>query len=217
MVEQAGEAAAGPASLLFRYLLQERMRERFRPGLRILDLGCGTGDDALWLASIGASVLGLDTSADAVQQARRAAAAAGLGTRVRFEVRRPDELRLQDGSFGGAYAAPGALDSADLSALARPLAAVLREGASVLVTVPAPRPAVARLGARGRAQRSLGAEFVWRRGFGVGVVLAARTPETWAAAHPQTFATLAVLERLVRAAPVLRDLGDHLVLDGARR
>jgi SAM-dependent methyltransferase len=214
---EAREPATGPAARLFRYVLQERMRARFRPGIRILDLGCGTGEDALWLAALGASVLGLDTSPAAVQEARRAAAAAGLGTRVRFEVRRPDELRLQDGSFGGAFGAPGALDAAGLALLARPLAAVLREGSPVLLSLPAPRPAAARIGARRSAERALGPEFTWRAGFGLGVLLSGTTPASWAAAHPQTFGALAVLERFARAAPVLRDFGDHLVLDGARR
>ena len=214
---EAREPAATPAARLFRYVLQERMRERFRPGIRILDLGCGAGEDALWLAALGASVLGLDTSPAAVQEARRAGAAAGVGTRVRFEVRRPDELRLQDGSFGGAFAGPGALDGADLALLARPLAAVLREGSPVLLSLPAPRPAAARIGARQSAQRTLGPEFTWRAGFGLGVLLSATTPTSWAAAYPQTFGALAVLERFARGAPLLRDFGDHLVLDGARR
>lgn len=209
--------APGPAARLFRYVLQERMRERFRPGIRILDLGCGAGEDALWLAALGASVLGLDTSPAAVQEARRAAAAAGLGTRVRFEVRRPDELRLQDGSFGGAFAAPGALDGADLRSLARPLGAVLHEGSPVLLSLRAPRPAAARIGMRQRAQGALGPEFTWRAGFGLGVVMPGTTSMSWAATHPQTFGALALLERFARDAPWLRDLGDHLVLDGVRR
>jgi SAM-dependent methyltransferase len=208
---------SGPAALLFRYVLQERMRGRFRPGARVLNLGCGTGEDAVWLASFGATVLGLDVAPSAVQQARRAAAAAGLGTRVRFEVRRPDALRLEDGTFDGAFAAPGALDWIELAAVGRALAAVLREGAPALVTVPAPRPALARVGARRRAERSLGAEFTWRKGFGIGVLLPGGTSSSWAAGRPHAFALLATLERLVRSVPVLRDLGDHLVLDGTRR
>ncbi|HEY7510402.1 MAG TPA: class I SAM-dependent methyltransferase [Vicinamibacteria bacterium] len=212
----ADEAQAGAAALLYRYVLQERMRARFRPGTRVLNLGCGGGEDALWLASFGASVLGLDPSEAAVQRARRAGIAAGVGTRVRFEVRRADELRVQDGSFDGAFAAPGALAGVELPVAGRALAAVLREGAPVLVSVSAPRPALARLGARQRAQRSLGPAFAWRRGFGIGVVLPGGASSTWAARSPHAFAALALLERFARDAPVWRDLGDHLILDGAR-
>jgi SAM-dependent methyltransferase len=217
MAEAPASSTPGPATLLFRHVLQERMRARFRPGIRVLNLGCGAGEDALWLASIGTSVLGLDPSLGRVQQARRAAAAAGTGSRVRFEVRRAHELRLEDGTFDAAFVAPGALDGTELGALRQPLAAVLRAGAPVLVSVPAPRPAVARLGARQRAQETLGLEFTWRRGFGLGIVLARDTSEAWAAARPQAFAVLAMLERAARDAAFLRDLGDHLVLAGMRR
>ena len=56
------------------------------PG-RALDLGCGEGGDALWLAAHGWQVLGVDISPTAVTRARDAAAAAGLGPeQARFEV-----------------------------------------------------------------------------------------------------------------------------------
>ncbi|WP_378148305.1 class I SAM-dependent methyltransferase [Cnuibacter sp. UC19_7] len=43
-----------------------------------LDLGCGEGGDALWLAQRGWRVTGLDISPTAISRARDAAAAAGL-------------------------------------------------------------------------------------------------------------------------------------------
>lgn len=54
------------------------------PG-RALDLGCGEGADAVWLAEQGWDVTGIDISATAVARATAAAAKAGLGDdRVRF-------------------------------------------------------------------------------------------------------------------------------------
>jgi len=53
-----------------------------RPGVRILDIGCGTGEDALHLAGHGASVVGIDASAAMVRVARAKLAGAGLGTRA---------------------------------------------------------------------------------------------------------------------------------------
>ena len=55
------------------------------PG-RALDLGCGEGADALWLAARGWTVTGLDISATALRRADEAARRAGLADRVRWEV-----------------------------------------------------------------------------------------------------------------------------------
>src|SRR5689334_24179740 len=41
----------------------------FAPGQRVLDLGCGTGDDAIHLASRGVYVVGIDASAAMVNEA----------------------------------------------------------------------------------------------------------------------------------------------------
>ena len=62
---------------------------------KILDIGCGAGDNALYLASRGHSVMGVDYSAAAIQRARQAAAERGL--RAEFKVASifalsPDEL-----------------------------------------------------------------------------------------------------------------------------
>jgi methyl halide transferase len=52
------------------------------PG-RALDIGCGTGTNALWLAAHGFDVVGVDVSLLAIERARSKAAGA---TRCRFEV-----------------------------------------------------------------------------------------------------------------------------------
>ncbi len=50
-----------------------------------LDLGCGEGGDALWLASRGWRVTGVDISATALERAATRAAEAGLAEQVAFE------------------------------------------------------------------------------------------------------------------------------------
>src|ERR1700726_2598075 len=50
----------------------------FRAGDRVLDLGCGTGDDALHLMSQGIGVIGIDASRQMVEVARGRGVAARL-------------------------------------------------------------------------------------------------------------------------------------------
>jgi cyclopropane-fatty-acyl-phospholipid synthase len=67
------------------------------PGQRVLDIGCGWGGLALYLAKeCGVSVTGLTLSTEQLRVAERRAAAAGLGDRVRFELR---DYREMQGSF----------------------------------------------------------------------------------------------------------------------
>lgn len=54
------------------------------PG-RALDLGCGEGADAVWLAENGWEVVAVDVSATALNRARIAAGQHGVASRIRFE------------------------------------------------------------------------------------------------------------------------------------
>lgn len=57
--------------------------ESLAPG-RALDLGCGEGADAIWLARHGWEVVGVDVSPTALSRAAQDAAAAGVADRIRF-------------------------------------------------------------------------------------------------------------------------------------
>jgi SAM-dependent methyltransferase len=63
----------------------------------VLDIGCGLGDNAIYLASRGHSVTGLDGSAAAIEEARRRAAAAGVT--VTFDVADATDLSGYEGRF----------------------------------------------------------------------------------------------------------------------
>ncbi len=59
-----------------------------RPGMKVLDIGCGWGGLALYLASeCGVDVTGLTLSTEQLKVAQRRAAAAGLSDRVHFHLR----------------------------------------------------------------------------------------------------------------------------------
>jgi demethylmenaquinone methyltransferase/2-methoxy-6-polyprenyl-1,4-benzoquinol methylase len=63
------------------------VEENVRAGLRVLEIGCGTGALTLLAAAEGADVVGFDVSAGMLSVARRKIGAAGLAGRVRFEER----------------------------------------------------------------------------------------------------------------------------------
>ncbi|MER6949594.1 methyltransferase domain-containing protein [Nonomuraea sp. NPDC000554] len=55
------------------------------PAGAALDLGCGEGGDAVWLAGLGWQVTAVDVSATALSRAAAAAEAAGLEARIDFQ------------------------------------------------------------------------------------------------------------------------------------
>src|SRR5512136_2898731 len=57
----------------------------FLPGSRLLDLGCGTGIDAVYLAARGYEIVAVDWSPQMAEHARTRAAEAGLLGRIQVE------------------------------------------------------------------------------------------------------------------------------------
>jgi SAM-dependent methyltransferase len=225
---------ANPIGLLLRQLVQARLEALFRRGDRVLDLGCGTGEDSLMLAARGVRVVGIDASPERIAQAREKASERGLGPEeCRFEVRGAENLDAAGSAFDGAYSTSGALSSADLPRTGAALAAALRPGAAVVISLlgPWPLPAVIRRtltgmgdSRRGRAcptlaqaRAALGAGLDWTDAYAFGVLVPGPDQERWVTHHPQAFGMLAALERAVRRWPGLRQLGDYTVLEGRRK
>lgn len=76
-----------------------------RPGMRVLDLGCGPGSITLGLAETVApgEVVGVDLQPSQVAQAQALGAARGM-MNARFEVADVYRLPFPDGSFDAAFA-----------------------------------------------------------------------------------------------------------------
>jgi len=56
---------------VLRAMVQERLAANFHGTQRVLELGCGTGEDALWLARTGVEVVATDASAEMIETASR--------------------------------------------------------------------------------------------------------------------------------------------------
>ena len=83
--------------------------------VQILDLGCGLGNNAIYLGSKGHKVLGVDFSADAVREAKRRLKDAGSPATDNVTFQLADALRLKTGLAGQQFDC--LLDSALLHAL----------------------------------------------------------------------------------------------------
>ena len=68
-------------------------------GRSVLDLGCGQGEEAVYLATLGAHVTAIDISEVGVDIARRRAVHNGVADRVRAIVMRADPTSFADASF----------------------------------------------------------------------------------------------------------------------
>ena len=98
-----------------------------RPGDRVLDACCGTGDLALAAHEAGGRVTGLDFSAPMLERARRKSDA--------IEWVRGDllELPFEDGSFDAATVGFGVRNVADLGRALAELRRVLRQGGRLAI------------------------------------------------------------------------------------
>ena len=129
---------------MLRGAVHRHLADLAKPGDRVLELGCGTGEDALWLARRGARVTATDASRGMLRVAAAKAEAAGLGERISFS--RLDLERIGDapsegldGGFDAALANFGVLNCLpDRRAVAERLAGWLRPGGRAAVVVMSP-------------------------------------------------------------------------------
>ena len=110
----------------------------FAPASRLIDLGCGTGLDAVRMASLGHSVTATDWSGQMIARTRERAACAALSGRIEALPIGAHELERLEGQgvYDGAYSNLGPLNCVpDLRAVARECARLLKPGGALVFTV----------------------------------------------------------------------------------
>jgi len=202
-----------------------------RVGDRILDLGCGTGEDAVRFARHGVRVTGIDASAEMVRIAR----SRGVDARV-HRIEESGDLQL---SLDGAISIFGALNCVpDLSALREPLAEMIAPGGYLAICVMGrfclwetiwyllhgdPRKAARRW--KGRASSSLGLKIYYPSmkeitnsfapafrlvsSAGIGILV----PPSFVRGLSNTWLRrFDTIDRRIAACPAVAGLGDHRIL-----
>jgi demethylmenaquinone methyltransferase/2-methoxy-6-polyprenyl-1,4-benzoquinol methylase len=99
-----------------------------RPGQRVLDLACGTGDIALMTATKGARAIGLDLTPRMIELARAKAGASPGGGEVRWMVGDMGRLPIAPASVDLVTTGYGLRNVPDLTAALAEIARVLRPG-----------------------------------------------------------------------------------------
>jgi SAM-dependent methyltransferase len=225
----------------------------FTAGQRILELNCGTGIDAVFLADRGVRVLACDIAPRMIALAeRRAKLIKGSGM-IDFRALATENIEVleKEGSFDGAFSNFSGLNCVeDLPTVAEKLARLLRPGARLVLCMIGrfvpweiawymahgnPRRAflrfkkvtVGRIGeaavvsVRYPSVRKLADIFV--PGFrltkmqGIGITLPPSYLEHWAQKFPLVLKRLASLDRRIGCLPLVRSMGDCVLLQFERR
>ncbi len=135
------EIGGNPAMQYMRQVSLSALCAAFRPGQRVLEIGCGTGEEAIALGRLGVEVLATDVSAEMVALARRKVIETGLDRAVQVRQMAASELfslvnEMGERTFQGAYSSFGALNGEpDLSVVGAALARLLAPGSHVVVSV----------------------------------------------------------------------------------
>jgi len=122
-----------------RQSITKALHETFKQGDRIIELGCGTGDDAIDLATQGCEIIATDPSSKMIEIASKKASTSRAGRNVRFLVggganwlRDPAGMPT-DIVFDGGYANFSLSYEPDLPSVSEALASWLRPGGRLLI------------------------------------------------------------------------------------
>ncbi len=124
---------------MYRQVVWDRLAQLLRGGESVLEVNCGTGVDAVWLARRGHRVLATDVAPAMVSRARAAADGAGVSDLVSTEVLALEDLgRLADRGqrFDAILSDFGGLNCVtDLRPVLKGMAGVLEPGGVALLVI----------------------------------------------------------------------------------
>ena len=114
------------------------LQKTFLPGDRVLELNCGTGEDALFLSTLGVSVVACDASERMINVATRRMQSVPNRAQIQFEACPTEHIAdLYDrGPFDGLLSNFSGLNCVpDLSETAQQLARLIRPGGSLVLVL----------------------------------------------------------------------------------
>ncbi len=226
-----------PTGRLFRFRVAERVMSASPPVARVLDIGCGTGEDAIWLAAQGYGVHGIDESPKMIEAAT--ARARELGSSASFECRPAQSLSAEPARFDVVISNFGALNCVPLATWAALVPALLAPSGRAFVVLMGRRPlpegvrrgfassdrghaAQVRVGSSsvnvhydsvGAVRRALAPSATVSRVEALGCLVPGPGYEGFARRHPILLGVLAMSETLVRRAPFFKGRGDHTLFE----
>jgi len=256
----AFDRVAGSYDELFTYTAIGRAQRRqvwdklvaaFPPDSRILELNCGTGEDARFLAARGRSVVACDASAAMIEVAKQRGQLDDVCTNIEYVHLANEDLGAlaAEGWFDGAFSNFSGLNCiADLTPVARHLANLVKPGGRALLCLwsrvcaaevlwyllhgqmkKAARrfsgKSTARLGGVAisvsyptirAVRRSFSPWFQLRSRRAIGLFVPPSYVEPWMSKRPKLLARLERLDRICAQWPILRDVGDHVLLEFVR-
>jgi ubiquinone/menaquinone biosynthesis C-methylase UbiE len=117
------------------------LRATFRPGQKILEIGCGTGTEAIELARSNVRIVATDISPQMIAQTKRRVESERLQDRIRVEQLAAHDIGMLEAQYGprsfdGAYSSFGALNCEPrLKEFVSSLAGLLKPRSSFICSV----------------------------------------------------------------------------------
>jgi ubiquinone/menaquinone biosynthesis C-methylase UbiE len=102
-------------------------------GSKVLDAGCGSGTNSIWLASHGFAVTGVDFSDFALSKAREQAKVACVDDRIDFRLGDLTQLEFEDASFDAIFCIGVLMHIPQLEAALGELVRLVRPGGALII------------------------------------------------------------------------------------